>query len=58
MRKRLNFIVLVAEICCIVILHSVKTNHSEKNNSSFTQKIVSMGKIQNLRTALTITALK
>jgi hypothetical protein len=58
MRKRLNLIVLVGEILCIVVLHSVKTNHSEKNNTSFTQKLMGMGKFQSLRSSLTISALK
>jgi hypothetical protein len=58
MRKRLNLIVLVGEILCIVVLHSIKTNHSEKSNSSFTQKLVGLGKFQAFRSSLTISALK
>ena len=58
MRKRLNLIVLVGEILCIVLLHSVKTSHSEKSNTSFTQKLMSLGKFQSLRSSLTISALK
>jgi hypothetical protein len=58
MRKRLNMIVLIAEVGCIIILHSLKINHSDKNNPSFSQKFASMSKLQALKSPYVISSLK
>ena len=57
MKKRLNLIVLIAEVACIVLMHSVKTNHSEKINQSFAQKFIDLNKFQSIK-SYTISSLK
>ncbi|HEX4373160.1 MAG TPA: hypothetical protein VHZ50_07660 [Puia sp.] len=57
MKKRLNLIVLIAEVLCIVLMHSFKTNHSEKINQSFSQKFIDLNKFQSIK-SYTISSLK
>jgi len=58
MKKRLNLIVLIGEVACIVILHSFKTNHAEKANQSFAQKFFNFHKIDGVKSIYTISSLK
>jgi hypothetical protein len=57
MKKRLNLIVLIAEVACIVLMHSFKTNHSEKINQSVAQKFIDLNKFQSIK-SYTISSLK